>query len=210
MRLKGLIVIVISLISSITSLAQVDSVKYQIGFRFIDGIYSTYEEFKNNSPSIRYKAIISDNPEVQFLFGHYAKMEEIAYYDSSGLIQKLNRNDVWGYSTKGFVYVLHDYGYYKLLKIGSIIYFMEVITPISSSNMVPLSIKTHKQYLIDFATGELLGYNLFNIQYFLKKDPELFEEFNSLKRKSKMKKHMFAYLIKFNERNPVYFRTTPN
>lgn len=115
-------------------------------------------------------------------------------------------SDVWGYSKKGFVYVLHDYGYYKLLKIGSIIYFMEVITPISSNGMPPLSNKTHKPYLIDFKTGELLSYNLHNIQYFLRKDPELFNEFNIIKRKSNKKKQMFIYLNRFNKRNPIYFR----
>lgn len=75
MRCKGIIVIVVLLLSNFTGLTQIDSINYQVSFRFVDGIYTTYEEFKNNSPSIRYKTIISDNPEIQFLFGHYAKME---------------------------------------------------------------------------------------------------------------------------------------
>lgn len=206
MRLVIFIGIVSLLVLGNKGYAQVDTIKYQIDFRFADGIYRTFEEFKNNSPSIKSNAIIKNNPGVQFFIGSAAKIEKISYYDSTGSIHNLKRSEVWGYCSRGFVHVLYNDAYYRVLKIGLIIYFMEVHTPMASSNAPPLSNKTHNPYLIDFNTGKVIDYKLNNFIILLSQDQELFNEFKSLKKKSKMKEQMFIYLNRFNKRNPIYFR----
>jgi hypothetical protein len=57
--------------------------------------------------------------------------------------------------------------------------------------------------MIDFETGKTYEYNLENLEALLMRDPELYEEFVSMRNKNQ-KKMMFVYLRKFNERNPIF------
>jgi hypothetical protein len=59
-----------------------------------------------------------------------------------------------------------------------------------------------QMYMIDFETGKVYEYDLTNLEALLMRDPELYEEFVSMRNKNQ-KKMMFVYLRKFNERNPV-------
>ena len=60
-----------------------------------------------------------------------------------------------------------------------------------------------KMFMIDFETGNTYEYNIENLEALLMRDPELYEEFVSMRNKNQ-KKMMFVYLRKFNERNPVF------
>jgi len=60
-----------------------------------------------------------------------------------------------------------------------------------------------EMFMIDFETGKTYEYNLDNLEALLMRDPELYEEFVSMRNKNQ-KKMMFVYLRKFNERNPVF------
>lgn len=59
-----------------------------------------------------------------------------------------------------------------------------------------------EMYMIDFETGKVYEYDLKNLEALLMRDPELYEEFVSMRNKNQ-KKMMFVYLRKFNERNPA-------
>ncbi len=61
-----------------------------------------------------------------------------------------------------------------------------------------------RQYLIDFETGKLYDYKRESLEVLLMKDPELHDEYQSLRRRKK-KQLKFMYIRKFNERNPIYF-----
>ena len=61
--------------------------------------------------------------------------------------------------------------------------------------------------MIDFETGKAYEYDRNNLEMLLMKDPELYEEFVSLRNRNQ-KKMMFVYLRKFNERNPVMLPTS--
>ncbi|MCU0379050.1 MAG: hypothetical protein MUC78_12420 [Bacteroidales bacterium] len=63
-----------------------------------------------------------------------------------------------------------------------------------------------KMFMIDFETGNEYEYDLENLEALLMKDPELYEEFVSMKNKNQ-KKMMFVYLRKFNEKHPIYLPT---
>jgi hypothetical protein len=59
-----------------------------------------------------------------------------------------------------------------------------------------------QMFMIDFESGKSYEYNLENLEALLMKDPELYEEFVSLRNKNQ-KKMMFVYLRKYNEKHPV-------
>ncbi len=60
-----------------------------------------------------------------------------------------------------------------------------------------------EMFMIDFETGKEYDYNLENLEALLIKDPELYEEFVSMRNKNQ-KKMMFVYLRKYNEKHPVF------
>jgi hypothetical protein len=60
-----------------------------------------------------------------------------------------------------------------------------------------------RMFMIDFETGKEYEYTLDNLEALLMKDPELYDEFVSMRNKNQ-KKMMFVYLRKFNEKHPVY------
>ena len=60
-----------------------------------------------------------------------------------------------------------------------------------------------QKFMIDFETGKTYEYNLENLEALLMKDPQLYEEFVSMRNKNQ-KKMMFVYLRKFNEAHPVF------
>lgn len=60
-----------------------------------------------------------------------------------------------------------------------------------------------QMFMIDFETGKSYEYDLENLEALLMKDPELYEEFVSLRNKNQ-KKMMFVYLRKYNEKHPVF------
>jgi hypothetical protein len=64
-----------------------------------------------------------------------------------------------------------------------------------------------EMFMIDFETGKAYEYDRNNLEMLLMKDPELYEEFVSLRNRNQ-KKMMFVYLRKFNERNPVMLPTS--
>ena len=61
-----------------------------------------------------------------------------------------------------------------------------------------------RQYLLDFKTGKILDYDVASVELLLMRDPELYDEYISLKNKKK-KQLKFLYIRRFNERNPLYF-----
>ena len=59
-----------------------------------------------------------------------------------------------------------------------------------------------EMFMIDFETGKTYEYDLENLEALLMRDPELYEEFVSMRNKNQ-KKMMFVYLRKYNERHPI-------
>ncbi len=60
-----------------------------------------------------------------------------------------------------------------------------------------------RMFMIDFESGKSFEYDLENLEVLLMKDPELYEEFVSMRNKNQ-KKLMFVYLRKFNEKHPIF------
>jgi hypothetical protein len=60
------------------------------------------------------------------------------------------------------------------------------------------------QYLLNFKTGEVLDYDTESVEVLLIDDPELYDEYQSL-RNRKRKQMKFVFIRRFNERNPLFF-----
>lgn len=185
---------------------QSHSVSYTFDYEFTTGIYKTFGDFKQNGPSINEKAIIENNIVAQTFISNALGDEKIYYYDDS-LHRKvrLKKGEFWGYCSNGIVYIYLDNCFHQLLKIGAICYFVETGNLAVSNSNIPVTGKTRPFRLINFKTGDIYDANIYTLQEIIKDDTELYDEFMSLKRKSKKKKAMYQFLNRYNERHPIYF-----
>ena len=208
--------------------SQVDSVLYTPDFEFVEGIYMSYEEFRDNDPSIREEAIITDkyNWEDQFKLVDPDAWEklfsqvEISYYGPDGNIVELKPRKVWGYSTGKHIYIRSGRYFNRIFTIGAIMHFMELYSMPSFNQKPgytmmkegkPLFVPANERnvgsspHMVDYYTGEVLNYCFEGLTTLLKRDPELFEEFTPIKRQKKKKEQMFPILRRFNDKHPSYF-----
>jgi len=202
--------LVVFIILPVFAFAQTDTVgkiKYTGDFVFNEGIYKTFQEFKNDSPSIKKFFIKKLNP---YSNPNYIQLDYICP-DSLKKKNDCEVNDVWGYSNKGDVYISHIYSayYFKLMVVGALCHFSGITGNESGidANQVTMNLSTdedYQQYMLDFETGEVtvFKYKTF-CAFLLTHDIDLY---NELQKQKKKKKLIFKYLLKYNERHPIWFK----
>lgn len=194
----------------VVGFAQTDSVgkvKYNGEFEFTDGIYLSFEEFASNNPSIKEFHIKKPTPIADPL----NILLEYRCPDSIKTLDNCDISDCWGYAYKGSVYIAHSYYayYFKVQVIGAVCHFtglsgVGIQPPINNDVVSGFGADNdYKQFMIDFKTGEINVFNYRNFSSFLEiNDNELYLELSQKKRK---KKFIFQYLLKYNEKHPIYF-----
>ncbi|HLZ17411.1 MAG TPA: hypothetical protein VKQ08_10240 [Cyclobacteriaceae bacterium] len=153
------------------------------------GIYRTFDEFKNNRPSIH---------------GNYTfDNKNIWLTDSvSGRKRKVNPKEIWGYCDGSKIIV--SWNKYNVLSgLGRYCYFGErrkvpIPVPILTTPTV-VSVPKEFKMIINFNTGNVYYLSASLMRKILKKDdPELLAEF--MKEESPRRK-LFDYIVRYNERN---------
>ena len=220
--MKLYISIVFSIVSCIKVLSQSDSsnlVEYTPNYKFREGFYLGFDQVASNSPLPKSR-IISEydytNPD---FFERVLEKDKLYYYDPLGNRKELRTKDIWGYSRNGFLYIRMDEGFFRITLIGAICHFIASQTTYASnynspyyySYMDPYRVYNPtyqttemKQYILNFSTGDVLDYTDDSLGVILMQDPELHDEYMSL-RKKKRKQMRFMYIRKFNEKHPLYF-----
>ena len=190
-------------------------------FKIREGIYLNFEQVKNNRPIPKSRIVSAADYDEQYFYDHALQSKEIYYYDNFGVKQEIQTKKIWGYSQNGSLYVNINDGFYRINILGNICHFVANYT--SYNNNYPYSFYDYRynpyggrastytttemrQYLLDFATGNILDYNVTSVELLLMRDPELHDEYISLRNRKK-KQLKFLYIRKFNERNPLYFPT---
>ncbi|RLD63518.1 MAG: hypothetical protein DRJ01_03580 [Bacteroidetes bacterium] len=220
-RNKVITYLIVCMFINITLLhAQNDTtklVKYSPNFKFRDGIYLNFLQVKQNRPIPKSKIISNINYHNINFFDKLLLNKKIEYIDKYRLKQEVLTNKIWGYSRNGTLYINWGNDFNRIPIVGSICHFVATITVYENGyrpysyyhynyyNTVPSSqsnVET-KQYVLDFETGKILEYNYENILILLMRDEELYDEYNSL-RKKKQKQLKFIYLRKYNEKHPLY------
>jgi len=187
----------------------IGKVKYTKDFIFNDGVYKTFSEFKADSPSI--KTFFVKNPS-PYADPNYTILEYVCP-DTVKSSANCELKDVWGYAYRGDVYIAHSYYayYFKLMVVGSLCHFVGLagFGSYVPANDVMIGFgadNSFQQYMLDFETGEIVMFNYKNFSVFLKShDIELY---NELMKQKKKKKIIFKYLLKYNERHPVWFKNS--
>jgi len=196
--------------------AAVKKIKYSNDFRFEDGLYLKFENFKTNSPVMKTRIVSTSDYSVPDFFDKAFENNKIQVFDDIGSIQEIKKSDVWGYCNNGVIFIYWNNEFNRINLIGALCHFMADVTIINrpydpynySSSYYnynqpnPTSSET-RQYILNFETGQVLDYEAKSIEISLMSDPELYDEFNKLSKKKK-KQMVFFYMRKFNERHPVF------
>jgi hypothetical protein len=210
--MKKLTAVLILLIFCVMgAFAQDDSnqnkVKYTKDFKFKDGIFMNFNEFKNNEPSITQFEVVKDKTSGSET-DIYLKYNRP---DTSGNKKKKVTEQAFGFAKNGVLYFSDgNYGFYRMFIVGALSHFMQY--QVSYNNMdsyygntagMSFAANDIREYVLDFETGETFLFTYRNFKDYLKThDAELLKELEASKNKREMIHH---FLLKYNEKHPIYF-----
>lgn len=202
------------------ALAQNDSAAYNNEFVLNEGFYMSYTDFRKNRP-VPKDAIQSkeDKTQLDFIGKTLAENKEISFV-FNGVDHKAETAKIWGYSQNNTLYLNYETKFYRVPVFGNISHFLGTIEVYNYNNYgmyggmygiggmmgpaTPIKQREMRQFIFDFYSGEIMDYNLANVEMLLSRDMKLYEEFMQLKKK-KRKDMMMMYVRKFNAAHPVYF-----
>jgi len=116
--------------------AQTDSVKYTRDFVFKEGIYVTYQDFRNNKPNLTPENFKYYNPDIDYLeynffegngfLGH--KKKKLIYPDSNGT-SEIMIDSLYGYVEKNHLFIIKpingSFAVLRVFKLGILSFCFE-------------------------------------------------------------------------------------
>lgn len=208
--------IIIAILASLPLLTRAQQmVAYDLDFRFNDGLYLSFIDFKNNDP-IPVTHIISDfDIRLPSYMEDVTYGEVIRYYDRLGEERTVATEKVWGYAFGGKSFIQHGDGFFRMPVLGTITLFTAVVTTyqmvsdpmMMNPGMMPyreVPVQEMKQFLLDMRSGQVVGYTIENTLNLMAGDADLTDEFLKLKRR-KQQEGLLILIRKYNDRYPLYF-----
>jgi hypothetical protein len=204
-------VFVLCLLCVTSAFSQADTnrtmVKYTRDFKFQDGIFMSFNEFKNNAPSIKkFEAIKDKNSSDES-----AITLRFTQSDSLGKTTNMVVQNCFGFAKNGVLFFGDgNYGYYRMFIVGALSHIMAYQHNTryyddyySNPSALTFTSNDITEYVLDFETGAKIVFTYRNFKDFLKThDAELLLELEKSKNKREMIHH---FLLKYNEKHPVYF-----
>jgi hypothetical protein len=191
-----------------------DSVLYTKDFKFREGIYISYEAFRNNDPVPRSSLVTTiDSSRLDQIRLLVHEEKKIKYRNSAGKIEEVPTLSLWGFSENNGVYINYNAGFFRIVVMGSLCHFTATYTdyrttdPTATQTEWQYPVETTRQYVLDIKTGQVIDFNLPSMETIFQRDPVINAEFTAL-HKRKKKELLFYYLRMYNERHPLYFFTT--
>lgn len=201
-------------------------VQYSPDFKFNDGLFPNFESVKENH-SIPPARIVTDEDMFDREFYEKVTMQkEIVIYDENGVKKVLQTDNIWGYSRNGILYINVGNAFHRISFMGSIAHFVATVTTYNPNYYDPYYYNPYysrsyyynrysspssrtaetdlRQYLLDFETGDVMEYDTESVGVLLMKDPELADEYQSLRNRKK-KQMKFVFIRRYNEKHPLYF-----
>lgn len=201
-------------------------VKYTTDFRFNDGLFPNFESVKENHPIPPARIVTDEDMFDREFYEKITLQKEIVIYDENGVKKVLKTMDIWGYSRNGILYINVGSAFHRISFMGSIAHFVATVTTYNPNYYDPYYYNPYysrsyyynrysmpqsraaetdlRQYVLDFETGDVMEYDSESVGVLLMKDPELADEYQSLRNRKK-KQMKFVFIRRYNERHPLYF-----
>jgi hypothetical protein len=109
-------------------------VKYTPDFRFFDGIFLDFEQVKMNSPIPKAKILTSADYNSKDFFKSIMAGDKIYFYDAMGVRQEADKNNIWGYSKNGILYIQIQGNFNRITFIGNICHFVADVSSYDDQN----------------------------------------------------------------------------
>jgi len=216
---KVLRILVILSYSTIASalIAQESDQHYlvQQSLKFRDGVYTNIGMVKKNSPIPSTWIETDMEANDRDFYKNITKADEIVFFDDNGVRTLLNTKSIWGYSYDGDLHINVGGTFHKIDFVGRISHFFASKTTYYPNPFVggyftmdfwstqPILITTkHKEYLVDIVENKMREFDLEGLEQVLKKDPQLWNEFMTLK-KSEKEYLKYIFLNRYNEKYPL-------
>ncbi len=205
------------------TLASQDSLPLTKNFRFADGVFLSFNEFRTNAP-----AHLSDEVELRFFTNPQTFLTQMEAIVLKKTGRHLPLDSVWAISLDGIPYVQVPSGEinremptFAALKLrGKICYFaypdyrMKKV-PVSAYNPVTgrpfrtgIVEREHEVFvekMLHFETGEILDFNVPNFLAWIADDAELTSTVHSLDARE-AKEKLFKCLLIYVDRNVVFLK----
>jgi hypothetical protein len=200
--------------------AQKDSIQYTLDFKFEEGIYINYLDFRMNRPISKALLVSKENKDQLDFIGKTIENSEFIIFSFGGKDFKVKTDSIWGFSQNNSVYINYDKKMFRIPVFGNI---SQLIVTEEISNQYrgttssafyynygmtiggsPTNVREMKQMMLDFYTGKLIEFELENVEEILKRDQKIHQEFMSLSR-NKRRQKMSSFLRNFNLVHPIYF-----
>lgn len=168
---------------------------YVSGFDFTEGIYLSFEEYKNNAPSIR---------------SYFEKRGSTLYLqnDTSAVMEAVNPAKVWGYSQAGNIYISLEGAFWRIINIGQLSQFTAItISTIRTIDAFGFPTETQtrsmEQLFLDMNDGKIYAMNVKNLLPYIERDPLLANRFRNMKRIRE--RELILVIRAYNELHPLQF-----
>lgn len=192
-----------------------DSIAFTKDFRLYEGLYLGYQDFRYNWPIPKEKIITRINKDQLDFYSKLIDEEFIEYTERDGSVSKIKSDRVWGYCQNNIIFINQDKNFFRIPVFGAISNFIgtaEVVNyspgydPFMNAPMNSSSVKTReiRQYLFDFYSGEITPFSIEKVEDYLKRDEEIYKEYNALSKKKK-RELVTKYIRMYNEKHIVYF-----
>jgi len=200
-----------------------NTVEYTPDFKFAEGVFFDFDQVRNNNPIPKARILTAVDFNDGDFFKEVLDKDVIYYYDEFGMRKEMKKDNIWGYSRNGILYIQLKDGFHRITIVGGICHFVAFIKTYETRYYDPYFYRGNysdyyrypsrnatysktelRQYMLDFESGKIMEYNYSNVSLALMRDAELHDEYMQLGRR-KRKQLKFMYIRKFNERNPVYF-----
>jgi hypothetical protein len=200
-------------------------VPYSPDYEFNDGIFPNFESVKENHPIPPARIVTDEDMFDRAFYDKITQQKEIVIYDENGVKKVLQTESIWGYSRNGILYINVGGAFHRISFMGSICHFVATVTTYNPNYYDPYYYNPYysrsyyynrysmpqssvgntdlKQYLLDFETGDVMEYDTESVGVLLMKDPELSDEYQSLRNRKK-KQMKFVFIRRYNEKHPLY------
>jgi len=181
--------------------------RYSPGFKFKDGVYFGFEDFKKNCPAVplrklkdKYGVAVTRIDESQALF-----------YLADDTLRFIDPNVIFGYSDQGKVSLVHEGNFDRLVVIGTLCHLVqrEIIVDYNSGglnefNSMPVRREVRKEFILDMRTGEMSPMKPESLDYHVSDDASVASLYAKQSQRQR-KATIYSTLHAYNREHPLYF-----
>jgi len=213
------------LLIGIWGTGEAQKIQFTNDFKFENGIFMTFEAFKNNAPDYRWEGVKYDvhssKEKRKFQFRYLNAIDTVA-----NKYLPISQDSIWGISVNGVPYIRVYINsrrvseFVALRSRGRICYFtyegfqkvkvpMTVYNPTTGEPMFVQDVINEEsvvfEKMMEFTTGKIGKFDLPTFKSWIADDEKLSGTLNGLEEKEATEK-MYKSMLIYNDRNPVYLK----